>query len=617
MHRQRSHSALAAATCLLLVLFAGLCFLPGAIVDSAPVDLTTHRIPTSVLRAAPEGSAPDAVPEGPPPAQVKLAVLVVFDQLRGDYLERWDGLFGEGGFHRLDHEGAWFQNCHYPYSHTVTGAGHASVATGTWPRVHGVIGNEWFDADAGREVNCAGSDRFQIVPPPPTPQGGRDGKESRTGKTIGAGIGWPGRELAPSVGDALKAGTSGRGRVVALSLKDRGAVLPAGQHPDACYWFDTATGRAVTSTYYRDRPHPWAEAFNARRVADWWFGASWDRLRPDLDYAAYSGPDDVVGEGTGQAGGEKSANQGRVFPHPMRLDLPGPGPRYYAALFNSPFGNEYLLELAIAAIDGEQLGTHDAPDLLCVSFSSNDAVGHTWGPDSQEVLDVTLRSDRLVRRFLEHLDRRVGRGKYVVVLTADHGVCPLPEVARRRGLVSSRMPEHRLRQGAEAFLHKTFGAAEKTKCVDRLENEAIALNGAWIRSSGLTSAKVEAALAGWLRQQPGVKAAYTRTELQGREPGDDLGRAVWKSFHPVRSGDVLFVTAPYHFLSGAMTGTTHGTPHEYDTHVPLLAYGPGVRPGPRRESVTPQAAAAIVSRALGVPPPSRCETPLPAGLYAD
>jgi hypothetical protein len=327
------------------------------------------------------------------PARPQLVVLVYFDQFRGDYLDRWKSEFGEGGFKRLVADGAHFTNCHYPYAYTVTAAGHASVATGCVPADHGVVGNDWYDRAIGKSVNCVGSDRHEQVPA--RTQAGTDEDEKKGAR---GGVS-PDRLLKPTVADALKLGTGGKGKVVALSLKNRGAALPGGKSPDACYWMDGGTGLFVTSTCYRDGLHPWVAEFNKTKPAERWHGKTWDRFRTDLDYARLSGPDDAAGEGKGAAG------QGRAFPHPFEPTDPKVKPAYLSAVYTSPFGNELLLELAEKAITTESLGADDVPDLLSLSFSSNDAVGHAWGPDSQEVLDVTLRSDRVMKRLLDTLSR--------------------------------------------------------------------------------------------------------------------------------------------------------------------------------------------------------------------
>jgi hypothetical protein len=412
--------------------------------------------------------------------------------------------------------------------------------------------------------------------------------------------------------DALKQATAGKGRAVALSFKDRSAVLPGGRRPDACYWLDTATGQFVTSTYYRDGLHAWVEDYNKAQPADRWAGKEWTRLRPDLDYARYSGPDDVVGEG-------KGVFQGRAFPHPMG----GAGasvlkPAYYGALYNSPFGNEVLLGLVKRAIDAERLGTRDVPDLLCVSFSCNDPVGHCWGPDSQEVFDVTLRSDLIVKDLLAHLDAKIGKGRYIVAVTADHGVCPLPEVTRSQGKEAARVSPNLLITGAEDFLDRKFGArAGKVRWLEATTEPWLYLNRQLIAQRALKEADVEAALAGWLKGQEGIQAAYTRAQLTAGVPADDtIGKMVQRSFQPDRCGDLYVLLKPYHLLSSPLgTGTTHGTPYAYDTHVPLLVYGPGVRAGARQDAVTPQAAAVILARVLGIKPPTGAEATVPEGLF--
>jgi len=521
--------------------------------------------------------------------------------MRADYLSRWQSLFGDGGIRRLQTEGAWFQNCNYPYAYTVTAPGHASILTGCSPDRHGIIDNDWYEREAGTQVSCVASERYQRVPPAGSNATGR--RSAQEGAS-------PERLMAPTIGDVLKETTGGRARVVSLSFKDRSAVLPAGQHPDACYWFSGRGAEAITSTYCRDHVHPWVADFNQAHQADQWFRKEWTRLRPDLDYARYSGPDDVAGEGNG-------SGQGRVFPHPFgTADTSKPSSSYYGALYNSPFGNEVLLNLVERAIDGEHLGAQDTPDLLCVSFSSNDAIGHCYGPDSQEVLDVTLRSDLIVRDLLNYLDTKVGKGRYVLALTADHGVCPLPEVARAQGKDAGRILPSTWPKQADSFLKETFARKEdKSKWIEAFSPPWIYLNKPALRQQGLKEEEVEKALAGWLVKQPGMQSAYTRTQLQGELPKDDsVGRAVQRSFYPARSGEVAGVMKPYFFLWGTMTGTTHGSPHPYDTHVPLLVYGPGISGGARDEAVTPQAIAAIFADSLGIPKPAKAEAPLPATL---
>jgi predicted AlkP superfamily pyrophosphatase or phosphodiesterase len=555
------------------------------------------RLPPRVLAEADKPRPP-----------VRLAVLVVFDQLRGDYLQRWDELYVADGFHRLEREGVWFQNCHYPYALTLTGPGHASLATGASPSKHGIIANEWFKRPDG-EVYCTGHLRYERVPRAPKKEPAEtDPKEAKTETPRGQGT--PERLLAPTLADALKDATDGRAKVVSLSMKDRSAVLPGGRRPDACYWFDTADGKFVTSTYYRDAVHSWVADYNATRPADPWFGKQWTRLRPDLDYEKYSGPDDVVGEDIGYL-------QGRTFPHAFGVGLLRPGKMFYDAVYTSPFGNEILLGLVKRAIDAEKLGVHDVPDLLCISFSCNDPVGHVWGPDSQEVLDVTLRSDLIVKELLQYLDAKVGKGKYVLALSADHGVSPLPEVAAKQGKNAKRVIASDETRDITEFLETTFPKESNVKPIKKLLNESVYLNPEWVKAQGLEPAKVEEVLAEWLKKRPAYETVYTRSQLlKGVADDDKIGQMVRRSFHPDRSGDVMMVLKPYHIVWYRLKGTGHGTPYEYDTHVPLLVYGPGLIPGARKDPVTPQAAATILAQALGIKPPAMAEAPVPARVFA-
>jgi hypothetical protein len=558
--------------------------------------------------------SPAAEPE-PAPARPKLVVLLIFDQLRGDYLCRWDDLFVEGGFRRLTHEGACFQNCHYPYAITKTAPGHATLCTGATPARHGMIANEWFDRAAGEMVYCTGGLRYTRVPPAPKTTEQPEKPDDKTEKTEQSkkprGEGTPERLLSPTFADALKDATDGKAHVVSLSFKDRGAVLTAGTKPDACYWWDVATGNFATSTYYRDSLHPWVREYNATRPGDRWFGKEWTRLRSDLDYAKYSGPDEAPGEGKGKA-------QGVAFPHPLSGGLKKIGKAYHEAVYNSPFGNEVLLELVKRAIVAEKLGTHNATDFMSVSFSCNDPVGHCWGPDSQEVLDTTLRSDLVVKELLEHLDQHVGKGKYLICLSADHGICPLPEVARKQGKDGQRDDPKPLREKAEEYLQGVFNV-KSGKAIENWSNDNVYLSRRWLRAQGIESWQAEDALARWLARQRGVQAVYTRTQLLKGVPRDDtLGRAVAESFHPARSGDLVIVLKPYHlFTALTATGTGHGTPHEYDTHVPLVIFGTGVQPGARSERISPQAAVTILAHAAGIEPPGHASAPLPAGVFAE
>ena len=579
---------------------------------------------------------PAPAPTPPPAPRVRLVVLVVFDQLRGDLIDKWRGEFGGGGFRRLQDDGAWFTDCHYPYAATATGPGHAAMLTGAPPADTGIINNEWYDRQAASEAYCAGDLKHAVVPAPPKYTTPPAPAAKRKPKPVGT----PARLLAPTVADVLKEATGGRGKVFGLSLKDRSGILPSGKKPDGVFWFD---GRFVTSTYYADAVPRWVADFNASGKADAYFGREWVRFRPDLDYDRLAGPDKGEGEGSG-------AGQGFEFPHPTTggkdkegkpfADVKAAGAKYYEAVAASPFGNELLLAFAKECIDREQLGADAVPDLLTVSFSSNDLIGHTWGPDSHEVLDCTLRSDAVLADLLGHLDAKVGVGNYAVVLTADHGICPLPEFAARHPAVypeakaARRVPTGPLLAGAEKHLSETFGrpepatdadpkaaAPKPARWVEAVSPPYLYLNHKVVKAQGQTPEAVAAELADWLRTREGVGQAYPFAALAAGEVDakDEIGQRVKRSFHPERSGDVYVVLNPYHLFGETAntkvpTGTTHGAPHAYDTHVPLLVYGPGVPGGKRGEKVTPLHAAAVAAHFLGVPPPEKAAYPLPSTL---
>jgi hypothetical protein len=548
-----------------------------------------------------------AVPPSPQPdvaGKPKLVVLVVFDQMRGDYLKKWQPLFGEGGFKRLQTEGAWYTNCHYPYAYTLTAAGHTSLVTGTSPYKHGVIANEWWDRKHGENV--------QSTTPPP---------DERDRMVAG-----PSRRKSESVGDSLLRTLKGKARVASLSIKERAAILMAALRAQLCYWFDTSNGRFRTSPFYRAEPHSWVNAFNKQKPADRWIGKTWERFDRKLDYEKYSGPDDFPTEGTGYL-------QGQTFPHPLQFaktkDPLENRENYYNAVTNSPVGSELLLEFAKSAIQAEKLGQSDSVDLLCISFTANDYIGHTWGPDSQEVLDITLRSDALMKDLLGFLDDRVGKGNYYLAVSADHGVAPLVEFARKEGKDAQRVDPELLMSKAQEFLDKKFlQPGERAPWLEPIRRPMawVYLNQATLKELKLQPDAVERALAEWYEAQPGVDKAFTRADLAnpGKEPHRYF-EAIQRSYHPDCSGDVMVVLKPYHVFSPPNLAENpsknpsyramHGMPHAYDTHVPLLVMGPRIQPGVRDERVVPQTMASILAEALGVPSPADAEYATPEGLF--
>lgn len=538
----------------------------------------------------------------------KLVVLIAFDQMRGDYPDRFAPHFGPDGFERIKKNGVWYSNAHIPYACTSTGPGHASISTGAPPSAHGIIENDWYDRSAGTRIYCAQPTRpYERVPPPPK------GKASR-----GTDFGFsPQRLQVETVADRLCT-TDEKSRVVCLSLKDRCVALMGGKKPYAAYCFDNRDGLFATCTYYRETLHPWVEEFNKSGRADDWIGAEWVRFRQDVDYEKSAGPDDVVGESNGTSVTE-GFSQKRTFPHPFPgLKLKSETPKlYYSALEMSPAGNEVLVELAKRAIVMEHLGNRESADLLCLSFSSNDLIGHAWGPDSQEVLDITLRSDAMLADFLAFLEEKLGN-RYSVVITADHGVSPLPELKRFESAARVNISDV-LKSLAEA-LDDVFGKspAGPTRWFELETRDSsdmwpwLYLNHKAIRERSLDPADVADYVARWLGNRPFMQTAFTRKQIEtgtlpmGAGAGDRamLERAKL-AYRSERCGDVIGITKPGVLMGGYGTGTSHGSASEHDTHIPVLAFGHGVPTlGRQTEPRSSLIVAPTLAALLGIEPPS-------------
>lgn len=535
----------------------------------------------------------------------KLVVMVVFDQMRGDYVERWKQHFGPNGFERLKREGVWFSNAHVPYAAASTGPGHASLATGAPPSVHGIIENRWYDRGRGKIVLAPNSEEaYDRVPPAP-------GEYREKWPSLA-----PTRLLAPTVGETLIDLRKTAGRAFSLSLKARSALLMAGQQSNGAYCFDTSNGEFHTTSFYRKTVPSWVDGFNRSNVAAKWSGKNWDRLKPAAVYEAF-GPDDVPGEGGLIYKGR------RTFPHPL------PDERkedYYTALEFSGYGNDLLWAFAKAAIDGEKLGRNGTTDLLCVSFSTNDLIGHAFGPDSHEVMDITLRSDQMMAELLAYLDEKVGRDRYSLVMTADHGVCPIPEVSVKDHPTAKRLNIYEFTNGLDDHLDKVFGKKDDVPG-QWLEKDAaikdcypwLYLNRRTIEALGVTQEQVENAAAAWLRERSTPLTVFTRTQLtKGTFPAaeKEFGVMAQLSFHPDRAGDLYLIPPAFDLaLPPLSQGSDHGTPHEYDRHMPILAYGVGVKKtGERKDAVSSLIVAPLVSKLLGINAPAKATEKLPAGL---
>ncbi len=520
------------------------------------------------------------------PAPPKLAVVISVDQMRADYLERFRPYFGEGGFKLLTDRGAWFQNSHYLHAVTKTAPGHATILSGVHANVHGIIANEWLDRKTFIQGNNVEDVDAPLVGLPPRADRYRNpAQAAKAGRS-------PRNFLGVTVGDRLKGKYGAAAKVYGIADKDRAAILMSGPKADGAYW--TEEGRFVTSTYYRKELPAWLARFNEEQGAARHFGEVWDRLLDPAVYDRVQGPDDAPGE---------NPEDGMPVTFPKKMDGGSARltPGFYDAFDKSPASTDVVVAAAEELIATEQLGADATPDLLCLGVSQTDRAGHAYGPDSHEVMDSYVRLDRTLAGFFAFLDRQVGLQHCVIVLVADHGVAPLPEkIQREQGPdAAGRVAGGALDKFLFAALDARFGALPDDAYWAARDNSGYHLNPAALQAKHLTAAQLDEGIRDALVQYPMIAAAYTREQLTGPGPLDAFGEMERLSYYPPRSMDVMFVTKPY-FIERFPLGATHGSPYEYDTHVPQVWFGVGVKPGIHRERVNTEDLAPTLAGILGV-----------------
>ncbi len=525
-----------------------------------------------------------AEPAAAPPA---LVVVLTIDQFRGDYLARFAPHFVEGGFRRLLEQGANFTDCRYRHAVTKTACGHAVVLTGVHANEHGIVNNAWTDRETLKRGNCVEDTGVQLIGQP----------ESRGGvKLPGTAVGSsPRRLLASTVGDELKL-RRGESKVIGISSKDRSAILLAGKLADAAYWMDKGT--IVSSTHYMKELPAWVKAFNATGRVESYFGKTWDRLLPVAAYDKLQGPDNMPGE-FGDYG------MGQTFPKVVNGGSAQITAAFYEAFEGAPGKNEVLLDFARAAVENENLGRRGVTDLLCLSFSTNDVIGHNYGPDSHEVMDITLRTDRMLAEFLTFLDQRVGLKNRTIVFTADHGIAPLPErvKALNANLSAGRVDSVALLKTCEDALSAAFGPLAAGRRWLLVDENWLFFQRDVLKEKGVASPAAEKVVRDALLTLEFVEAAYTRTDLDAGTITGTYAEAVLLSHFGPRSGDVYYHMKP--FWVERKTGTNHGTPYTYDVHVPLVWFGVGVKPGVYPQRVGVDDIAPTLSKILGLLAPPR------------
>jgi predicted AlkP superfamily pyrophosphatase or phosphodiesterase len=539
-------------------------------------------VPAPAQQSSPRTSAEIKTPSSP--ARPKLVVILVVDQMRGDYIDRFQHQWS-GGLKRLVNEGAWFHDAAYPYANTETCVGHATISTGALPATHGLVTNEWWDREQQKEVTCTSDPAVKNIPYAST-AAAAPAPPSSPGDSAA-------RMLVPSFADELKFQGGAGSRIVTMSLKARAAITLAGHQGDAVTWFDGATGGWITSSAYPQVPFI-AEFVKAHPVAAD-FGKTWTPLLPDSEYMY----EKIA------AGADPPPGYGAAFPHPLRGTAvsKGPDPAFYFQWATSPFAETYLAQMAEAAVDQLRLGQGAATDFLGVSFSSVDYVGHTFGPGSWELQDELARLDRDLAVFFAHLDKTVGRGNYVVAFSADHGVAPIPEELRKIGIDAGRLNLAEVKSRIEQALNPFHYA--KPSVAD--------VGGADVYFTPDTYSKLKAdlralqAVLDAIQGVPGVLKVYQSEEVEGRPATQNpIRSAEAAGFFKRRSGDLLIVPKPYWIWDYSQPGTpvrggtSHGSPYYYDQRVPVLLMGWGIRPGEYFESATPADIAVTLATLCGI-----------------
>ncbi len=504
----------------------------------------------------------------------KLVVGIVVDQMRYDYLSRFSEKFTGGGFNKLLQEGYSCENNYLNYVPTNTAPGHASIYTGSTPSNHGILNNSWLDPRTNEVVYCVGDSQINPV-----------------GTGSKAGMKSPNRLLVKTLADYNRLHTKMKGKTISISLKDRAAVLSGGFNANGAYWFrGQGQGYWITSSFYMDKLPKWVMDFNNSKILDNYMG-QWSSLLP-LESYVESGPDDTEYER-----GFKGKNK-PVFPYNLLQLAPYNG--NYDIIRATPFGNSYTLDFAAAAIGGERLGQDTDTDLLLVSLSSTDYIGHNFGADSKEVEDAYLRLDQDLMKFLNVLDKEVGVDNYTLFLTSDHGANQVPHYLISQGLPGGYFKEATVKFELNYFLQTKYG---DTQLIKNFLGNQVYLNHERIRSVNLKISEVENAVKDFLEATEGVKLALTRSELLENPFSEGIELMVQNGFHPERSGDVMYVLDPS-VVVYAEKGSSHGSPYEFDTHVPLLFFGFGINEGKTTDKTYSINIAPTISELLNLPMPS-------------
>lgn len=504
----------------------------------------------------------------------KLVVGIVVDQMRWDYLYRYQKRYTDGGFKRLLGEGFSCENTMIPYVPSVTAIGHTCIYTGSVPSIHGIAGNNF--VKDGKKVYCTDDDSVKPV-----------------GTTSEAALMSPRNLWVSTIGDEMKIASNGRAKVVGVALKDRASILPAGHNPNGAFWFDDQTGCFITSSYYMDRLPKWVEAFNDKRLPKQYLSQKWNTLYPKNTYTESTTDENEYENGIRE--GVKAT---------LPLNLPELYKKYgYGIIRNTPFGNSLTLDMAKAAIDGEQLGADDETDLLAVSCSSTDYIGHQVGTHAIETEDTYLRLDKAIADFLTYLDSKVGKGNYLVFLSADHGAMNNAAFLQDRRIPAGSWDASATAKKLNHVLAKEY--PEAGDIVKTVMNYQVFFNRDVIKSKQLDFDNIKQTVVNVLKEDPSVLYACDMAKASTESIPEEVKSRIINGYNRERSGDVVIILKP-NFYAHGMKGTDHGAWNSYDTHIPLVFMGWGIKHGATTKQTFMTDIAPTIAAMLHVQAPNGC-----------
>ncbi len=504
----------------------------------------------------------------------KLVVGIVVDQMRNDFIYRYWNRFSEGGFKRLINNGFYFKNAHYNYIPTYTGPGHCSIYTGATPRTHGIIANDWYLKTTSQVMYCVQDTSVKTV-----------GSNNKNGKMS------PRNQLSSTIGDELKMSTNQQAKVFAVSLKDRSAILPAGHAANAAFWLDDETGNFISSTWYVNDLPEWMKQFNEKKHINSYLEKGWNTLYPIESYS-----NSITDDNRYEANPNKKEKP--IFPYDYKSFLEK---NNFGIVKATPFGNSIVKDIALECLKNEQLGKDAITDLFSISFSSTDIVAHYFGPRAIEVEDVYLRLDKDIEEILNTLDKEVGANNYLVFLTADHGAADVPNHLLDNKIAAGYIREKKIIKEVKSFLHINFG---DSLLLSNISNEQIFLNKKKINELKLDKNTLENKLASFLLSITGIAEAYTSEVLKNESFDKNDYRALLQNgYNHLLSGNICFIYQPA-WMDNSEKGTTHGAGYNYDTHVPILFYGTGIKKGVSHRHTTITQIAPTVCELLQINQPN-------------